>query len=124
MERYNRNLGDKGEELASKYLARRGYRILERQYRCQLGEIDIIASKRDFIVFVEVKTRFNNDYGTPASAVSYMKRKRIIQIASIYMERYPDKSARFDIVEIIGNMKGGNFHKGSINHLENAFWEE
>ena len=124
MEKYNLYMGDKGEDLASKYLKRRGYKILERQYRCQLGEIDIIASRKDFVVFVEVKTRFDNAYGTPASAVSYIKRKRIIQIASVYLERFPDKSARFDIIEVIGNMKDGKFHKVSIDHIENAFWEE
>jgi putative endonuclease len=124
MEKYNRLLGEKGEALACKYLARRGYKILEKNYSCRTGEIDIIASKKDYIVFVEVKTRLGDSYGTPASAVSYVKRKRIIQIASAFMQNFEDRSARFDIIEIIGSIKNNRFYKKNINHIKNAFWEE
>lgn len=116
---HNKKLGTKGEGIAAAYLKMKGYKILERQFSIRFGEVDIIAEKKGTIVFVEVKTRKNNDYGAPSEAVTYTKQKRIIQCAKVYMQRYPDSDARFDVIEIIT----GGCKIVSVNHIENAFLE-
>lgn len=107
----NKKVGYKGEKLAAKYLKKRGYKILERNYKTPFGEADIIAKLGDMLVFCEVKTRQNDFYGAPSEAVNFKKRQRYIQAAQYYVQNgeYP---IRFDIIEV---------YKGEINHLENAF---
>jgi putative endonuclease len=94
--------GKKGEELAVVHLQTLGYCILERNYRCPLGEIDIVAREKDTVVFVEVKSRKTEDYGDPELAVGRMKQRKLIRIALYYLtgqNDYPEK-ARFDVVAI------------------------
>ena len=83
-------LGKEGEELAVKYLSNLGYEILETNFRFKRDEVDIIASKNDFIVFVEVKTRANNFLGEPEEAVSVSKQKRIIKPIKtfVFLQKY------------------------------------
>ena len=110
-------LGKKGEELAVKFLSNLGYEILEQNFRFKRDEVDIIASKNDIIVFVEVKTRANNFLGEPEEAVSIGKQKRIIKVANHYLiENDLDNEGRFDIIGIILNEKTKN-----INHISEAF---
>ncbi|MFL5653068.1 MAG: YraN family protein, partial [Ktedonobacteraceae bacterium] len=75
-------LGRTGERLAAEELARRGYRILEQNFRCSHGEIDLVAEDEHDLIFVEVKTRRGNKYGLPEEAVTYRKRQKLVQVAS------------------------------------------
>ena len=94
--------GKRGEELAVAYLAEAGYRIVERNYRCLFGEIDIVAEEGETLVFVEVKSRRSDAYGDPQLAVGHQKQKKISMIAVHYLaERHlRHRLARFDVVAV------------------------
>jgi putative endonuclease len=96
-------LGQSGEDLAIAHLARRGYRILERNYRNRLGEIDIIARHQGRIVFVEVKMRRTLRFGSPKWSVTPAKQRKISMVAIAYLKtRYTiDTPARFDVVSVL-----------------------
>ena len=95
-------LGDRGENLAAKFLRNNGYKIIERNFRCQMGEVDIIARDGKTLVFVEVKTRQYDD-PTPEEQVNQFKRHQITKAAKYYLTRYgtPQPPARFDVVAIV-----------------------
>lgn len=114
-----RDLGRKGEEAAAKYLAYRGYDILERNWSCFAGEADIIARDGQWLVFVEVKTRRNTDRGFPSEAVDRRKRQRYEKIALAYAQQFDatDVPVRFDVVSIVVIAKD----KAMIRHQLNAF---
>lgn len=116
-----REIGAKGEKAAASFLKKNGYKIVKKNYLSAHGEIDIIAESKNFLVFVEVKSRKNSDenfknYGLPAEAVDKSKQKHIIYTARCYLQRYPtDKAMRFDVIEVY-------FGKETkINHIEDAF---
>ena len=120
-------LGKLGEKLAVATLKGSGLRILARNYRCPVGEIDIIALDTsranvdcETICFVEVKTRKNEDFGRPISAVNKAKRHRLSRAAVGYLKRQkpPPDYFRFDVVEVIGEPDMG---PPIIRHIENAF---
>lgn len=94
--------GKAGEELAAKFLKKNGYGILKRNYRSVFGEIDIIAEKDGFLVFVEVKTRLSLRYGAPKTAVTEHKKKQISKTAQEFINRnrLQNHMARFDVVSI------------------------
>ena len=94
--------GKKGEELAAAHLERAGYRIIERNYRCFFGEIDIVAEEGETLVFVEVKSRRSDAYGAPELAVGRDKQKKISSIALHYISAHNlrDRPARFDVVAV------------------------
>jgi putative endonuclease len=96
-------LGILGEELAARELARRGYAILARRYRTKCGEIDIVASDRGTLVFVEVKARDTAEFGTAAEAVTPWKRRRLARMARDYLtrENVDECPCRFDVVAIM-----------------------
>ena len=102
---HNHEIGKRGELLAQKYLKGVGYEIIEANYRCRLGEIDIIASKDDYIVFIEVKTRRNNNYGFPYESVSVVKQEKIRKVAAYYLNanNLLQRDCRFDVVSIEKN---------------------
>ncbi len=97
-----RDMGMFGEQKAAEMLLRSGYRILERNFRCRSGEIDIVAMTGMTLVFVEVKSRTSDLYGTPAESVTKKKQERIRRTAMYYLKthdrRYND--IRFDVVEV------------------------
>jgi putative endonuclease len=97
------NLGQDGEHIAVEYLAKDGYRILTRNFRCRYGEIDIIAQKREVLVFIEVKTRTGKTCGSPAAAVTQKKQRQISRTAQYYLAEHSlfDTPARFDVVAIV-----------------------
>lgn len=112
-------LGTLGEELATKFLQREGYIILERNWRFQKAEIDIIAQKEtDTLVFVEVKTRNSAFFGDPQSFVTPSKIKLLVKAANEYMiANTLDIEARFDIIAVLKNST-----EERIEHFENAFY--
>jgi len=112
-------LGKYGEELAVDYLKRQGYRILERNFRNRLGEIDIIAKDHDTICFVEVKTRVDVEFGSPLEAISKRKQFKLAQLALSYLKfkHSLDAKARFDVVTITEEEEGDSH----IELLKNAF---
>jgi putative endonuclease len=110
--------GTLGEDAAVEYLGKKGYRILERNYRFERGEIDIIAEEREVLVFVEVKARRSQAFGEPHEAVTARKQNQIRKVAEgyLFLHEINDKECRFDIIAI--HYKGS---KMSIEHFENAF---
>ena len=99
---HNRELGRKGEDAAVRFLERRGYDIVERNWTCFAGEADIIARDGEAVVFVEVKTRTGASNGLPAEAVTKNKRERYEKIACAFLADYDvvDVPVRFDVVSI------------------------
>lgn len=111
-----RLLGNRGEELAVKYLKKRGFKILERNFRTPLGEVDIIAEDRQILVFVEVKTRSDDSFGHPFEAVDNRKRERMKRIALLYLkDSGMERQVRFDVVSV--ELRDGE----RINHIVEAF---
>ena len=102
-ETHNQEIGRRGEEAAARYLKKRGYDILERNWTCAAGEADIIAKDEMTLVFVEVKTRTNVDHGLPEEAVDEKKRNRYERIAATYLQDYrgADMPIRFDVVSLL-----------------------
>lgn len=111
-------IGNLGESIVCDYLIDRGLHIMERNYRCKLGEVDIIAAEGDTICFVEVKLRKSQAYGRPFEAVNRSKQNKIIRTALQYIvnNRKSDYMCRFDIAEV-NNING----KYEVNYIENAF---
>ncbi|MCQ2553624.1 MAG: YraN family protein [Clostridia bacterium] len=122
-----RKIGDGAEDMAAYYLEKHGYEIVDRNFSCKTGEIDIIARLAPesgshmpaTLAFVEVKSRNSTEYGLPCQAVDYKKRQRIIRTAQFFLLRYPflkNMQPSFDIVEIL-RLNGEVY----IRHLKNAF---
>jgi len=120
MEKYRQAIGRLGETKAKKYLRRRGYQILETNYRTRAGELDLIAKEKDCLVFVEVKTRTSDEYGAPAEAVSYYKQQHMLKSAQYYLSRHGGEcECRFDVIEVrLPNR--GLLKIAKINHLKNV----
>ena len=99
---HSRDIGALGEKIAAEYLTGLGYVIRERNFRLREGEIDIVAEKDDFLVFIEVRTRTSNSYGTPEESVTTQKKERLIALAEAYIEDREDlpSSWRIDVVAI------------------------
>ena len=97
-----KRVGNWGEALTAEYLRGKGYHILDSGFRCQEGEIDLIAQKGDTLAFVEVKLRRNARMGSPAQAVDARKQHRIVQAARLYLQSLPrpDVLVRFDVAEV------------------------
>jgi len=95
--------GREGEQLAVEFLKKNGYRILENNYRCPIGEIDIVAREKDETVFVEVKARKSSALGYPEQAVGLQKQKKMSKLALWYLQekQLNDARARFDVVAIL-----------------------
>ena len=116
------NIGYVGENFVSKYLIKNNYKILERNYHTRYGEIDIIASDRSSVVFVDVKVRNINSFVLPFEAVDLKKQKKIIKTALIYLSKNKiDLQPRFDVIGISYYTKNGSSFFKSINHIKNAF---
>lgn len=95
-------LGSLGERLAATRLQERGYRVIERNFRCRAGEIDLVAAEGADLVFVEVKTRRGSAYGLPEEAVNARKARKLQEVACTYLELHdlPDCSWRIDVVAV------------------------
>lgn len=109
--------GKRSEIIASDYLKQKGYKILEINYKNKIGEIDIIAQDKDYIVFVEVKARLSQKYGHPLEAIDEIKQQKIHAVASLYMVKNHKygSNCRFDAISILG------LEDPEITHIVNAF---
>ena len=117
-------LGEVGESLACEMLEDDGYAIVMQNYRCRIGEIDLIYTMDKLLVFGEVKCRKSFVFGIPAEAVTTQKIRHIRRVASWYLSQkmciyrlYDDFDMRFDVIEVV--FVGDEYE---INHIENAFW--
>lgn len=110
--------GLSGEEYAANWLVKEGYIILERRFRCQMGEIDIIARLGRVIVFVEVKARRGTEYGSPAEAVTWGKQRKLLRTAQLWLQQkgLTEAVCRMDVIEILQQEEAPKIH-----HIPNAF---
>jgi len=113
-------LGKKGEKTAVSYLKKKGYRIVETNFRCKIGELDIIASLKDTLVFVEVRSRSTKRFGLPQESIGPAKQRKIRTVASYYLQLLgkPVPRVRFDVLALHFSAAGELL---SVEHLENAF---
>lgn len=113
-----RKLGKEAESLAVKFLIENGYIIINKNFRCKIGEIDIIANDKDYTVFIEVKYRKTNKNGLPCEAVTFNKQKTIIKVAQYYLseKNIYYTNCRFDVLEMFGEL-----NNIKINLIKNAF---
>ena len=113
--------GNWGEDRAAVYLRLHGYRIVERNFRCRQGEIDIIARKGDVVAFVEVKQRKNADFGEAREFVTFSKQRRVIAAAELWLLKTRcELQPRFDVIEIYAP-EGTKTLMPEIHHIEDAF---
>ncbi len=114
-------LGREGEEEAVKFIKKQGYRILQTNFKTKSGEIDIIAEDKKVVAFIEVKTRSTTEYGSPLSAVTPSKQKKIAQVANQFLIRHKveNRECRFDIVAILANAE--NPKTWEIELIKDAF---
>ncbi|MCD6486023.1 MAG: YraN family protein [Syntrophobacterales bacterium] len=115
----NIETGKKGEDIATARLQKEGYKIVERNYRCRYGEIDIIAMNAGDIVFIEVKSRKSDKFGLPEEAVGIIKQRKISKVALNYLQekKLADHNVRFDIVAVRFMSQGNRVKiiKGAFN---------
>ena len=112
-----RRLGIEGEELAVRFLKKKGYKIVSRNFKSPVGEMDIIAEDGDTLVFIEVKTRTDDSFGHPFEAVTHRKREKLRKVALSYFKHSRQEvPSRFDVLSI--ETDGAN-HK--IEHIKDAF---
>ena len=112
---FNKIIGDKGEELAANFIKKKlKFKILERNYKNKIGEIDIIALDKKVIVFVEVKYSSSKEFGLPRERVDFYKQQKIRSVATSYLKENNELESmvRFDIIDIIDD---------KIEHIPNAF---
>lgn len=116
-----KSLGNEGEDIAAQFLLQKGFEIIERNYFHGHGEIDIIAidPRDNYLVFVEVKTRYSLEYGDPASAINKKKMGQIKKVAELYLadKNIQQCDCRFDVITVL--LSGPN--NPQIEHYENAF---
>lgn len=118
MKSLNKTKGNHGEQLAKKYLQDLGYNILFSNWTGKWAEIDLIAYLNRTLVFVEVKTRFAKNVGLPEEAISYFKKRKLLNSAKLFLVKYPkfmqdnSCSIRFDVIAV---------EKGTLRHYENVF---
>ncbi len=114
-----KEVGKLGEKAAQKFLRKRGYRIRETGFRCHHGEIDIIAQQKDYLVFVEVRTKSSLDFGTPEESITQAKKEKLIASALTYVSTHqkPPSEWRIDVVAVELDDKG---KANRIELIENA----
>jgi putative endonuclease len=114
-----KEVGALGEKLAADYLKKRRYKIIEKNFRCRKGEIDIIAKQGECLVFVEVRTKKSSGFGIPEESITPFKSKRLITLANIYLQNCSGlpKSWRIDVIAV--ELKPDN-KLSRVEHIENA----
>ncbi|MBF0338555.1 MAG: YraN family protein [Nitrospirae bacterium] len=116
-------IGKYGEWVAMCYLKELGYTIVEKNYRNDAGEIDLIAKDGQTVVFVEVKTRMSDTFGQPVEAITFRKRKKILNTALLYMQGIsPEPSVRFDVISVkLTHNQHSPIYRKSLQHIKDAF---
>ena len=116
----NKEVGNYGEDLSKNYLVENGYLIIEENFSCTFGEIDIIALHDKYLCFIEVKTRYTTKFGFPLESITRAKQRKIIKTDEYFIckNKLFKHFCRFDALEVIFTDKS-NFPK--INHIKNAF---
>lgn len=119
MSNYKKQFGNRGEDIAADYLEGKDFEIIERNYHYGHGELDIIAKDKDVLVFVEVKTRKNLEFGPPELAITKNKQRQVRKVAEAYMieKNITDTDVRIDVVAILIRKN----LPPKITHIENAF---
>lgn len=115
---YKKLLGRLGEGKAEKFLRKKKYKIIEKNYKTKFAECDLIALYGNLLVFIEVKTRSSIAYGNPADAVDVAKQRKYVKIAEYFLmmnEKYKDFAVRFDVIEVLND---------EVNHIEGAFFTD
>jgi len=114
-----RELGAIGEKLAKNFLKKKGYRILETNFRCREGEIDIVAQQKDYLVFVEVRAKTGSSFGSPEESVTFAKKEKLIASALVYLDSHRNRPSlwRIDFVAVELDQKG---KATRIEIIENA----
>ena len=117
----SKELGDLGEKHAARSLALKGYSIIARKFRCRFGEIDIIALDKGTLVFIEVRSKSDSEYGLPYETIGHIKRQHIRKVATAFQVKYGllDHDSRFDCVSVIFD-KNGNLKDMEL--IKDAFW--
>jgi len=120
VKKLNKEIGNYCENLAKEYLQKNKYNILDCNFRNFLGEIDIICFQDDLLVIIEVKGRYNYDYGLPKESINILKQKSIIKVTNsyIYYKKLINNNIRFDVIEVYLNKQDTLF---KINHIKDAF---
>ncbi|MDZ5252636.1 YraN family protein [Clostridium sp. LIBA-8841] len=120
MKKYNKSIGSYGEEISVDFLKKDGYSILEKNFNCSSGEIDIIALRNEILSFIEVKSRFTKSFGNPKESVTCHKQRRIIAASKYYLhlKKLYNYYIRFDVIEINFNFDGSEYE---LNFLKDAF---
>ncbi len=115
----NLTLGARGEEIAVAYLKGQKYTVVERNFRCKAGEVDIVAREGSTVVFVEVKTRRSMSFGPPQASVTSFKQRQVSKAALVWLakHRLQEANARFDVVAILLR----EHEVPAIEHIRNAF---
>jgi len=116
---HKQSLGKRGEELATGFLQKKGYRILERNFKARYGELDIIALLGTVLVFIEVKARMGSSFGKPEEAVTPWKLREVTKTAQFYKSLHPElpDSLRIDV---IGIELDGDYAPKYFNHIQNV----
>ena len=114
-----KRIGARGEKLARDFLKNKGYHIRETNFRCRYGEIDIVAQKKDCIVFIEVRTKTNSVFGTPEESITTAKRQKLVSTALAYLQMHAKPLAqwRIDFVAVELDQKGKSTR---VELIENA----
>jgi len=111
-----KNFGQFGEDLAASFLSGKGYKIIERNFRTRVGEIDIVCRRGDKIIFVEVKTRSGEMFGAPEEAITARKKQKLAMMAQQYLQQKKLQNCNFSVDGIFIEGRGGDYE---IRHLEN-----
>ncbi len=114
-----RYIGKTGESLAQDFLKKKGYRILETNFRCRFGEIDIVAQQRDTLVFIEVRSKTSSDFGSPEESITYTKMEHLKSAANFYLQQKARSAASWRI-DVIALELGANHELKRITQIENA----
>ena len=115
-------VGKSGEDRVAALLVKKGYKIVKRNYQCRFGEIDIIAQKGEYIIFVEVKTRKKDSLFFPREAVNLKKQERIMLTANDFIAKtFCELCPRFDVAEVIIEENSDKTLKYHLNYIKNAF---
>ena len=114
---HNKTIGREGEKLAEEYLVKRGYKILERNWGSKWGEIDLICKRKNTLVFVEVKTKTGEEFGSPEEMVNRRKLEKVKRMAATYRLKV-NGLRRIDVVAVVLNYDGS---VGRIDHYENVY---